>query len=137
MGKYLERAKCLRNDPALHYNCAQAVVMSFAGDEGSGISEQTARAVTANFGSGMKMASVCGAITGGLMVLGLYGIDDPASVGLFYRHFRENHDDMLDCGSLLRVNKEKGGSRKEHCDGMVYESVSLLEQMLQERGLIH
>ena len=70
MSKYSDKAIALRNDPNTHYNCAQAVFMSFANE--AGISDEQAFNISANFGSGMKMASVCGAITGGLMALGKY-----------------------------------------------------------------
>ncbi len=71
MSKYLERAKALRNDPNVHYNCAQAVLMAFC--EEKGLSSQMAADLTANFGSGMRIGGVCGAMSGGLLVLGLYG----------------------------------------------------------------
>ena len=71
MGKYLEKAKELRNDPGKHYNCAQAILCAFAPD--SGLTEEQSCGVGANFGNGMKMAATCGAVTGGLMVLGMFG----------------------------------------------------------------
>ena len=43
MSKYLERAKALRNDPNVHYNCAQAVLMAFC--EEKGLSSQMAAEV--------------------------------------------------------------------------------------------
>ena len=132
MGKYLDRAKELRNDPAVIYNCSQAVVGAFAPD--CGLSQEGACRVAANFGGGMKMAATCGAVTGGLMVLGLYGIDDPPTIGAFVRAIRDNHSGCLNCGDLLRLNKEAGGTKKPHCDGMVYEAVDLLERILKEKG---
>lgn len=134
MSKYLTRAKELRAITEIHYNCAQSVLVPFAED--AGISEELAYKVGSNFGAGMKRASVCGAITGGLMVLGLFGLDDAASIGEYHRCFKENHDGLLDCADLLRVNKEKGGEKKAHCDEMVYEAVILCEKMLKERNII-
>ena len=131
MGKYLEKAKELRNDPNLHYNCAQAVLCAFAPD--LGLTHEQAFAVSANFGSGMKMAATCGAVTGGLMVLGMYGIEDAPTIGAFLRTVRDNHSGCLNCGDLLRMNKEAGGKKKPHCDGMVYEAVELVEKILDER----
>ena len=132
--RYIVRSEALRNDPSVHYNCAQAVLMPFA--PGAGLDEETAARLTANFGSGMKRGSVCGAIAGGLMVLGLYGADDAASVGEYYRRLRESHDGRMDCAELLRVNQERGGGRKEHCDGMVYECIALAEEILRRNGRI-
>ena len=132
--KYFARSEALRGDPAVHYNCAQSVLMPFAPD--AGLDEETAARLTANFGSGMKRGSVCGAIAGGLMVLGLYGADDSAAVGEYYRRLRESHDGLMDCADLLRVNKERGGDRKTHCDGMVYECIALAEEILRKQGII-
>lgn len=132
MGKYLDRAKELRNDPSVHYNCAQAVLAAFG--PGAGLSEADACRVAANFGSGMKMGETCGAVTGGLMVLGLYGIEEGAAVGGFIRAVRDNHDGCLACRDLLRKNREAGRAQKPHCDDMVYECAALVERILGERG---
>ena len=132
MGKHLEKAIELRNDPNVCYNCAQAVICAFA--EECGLTMEQATALGANFGGGMKRASVCGAITGGLMVLGLFGVDDGPAVADYHRRLRESHDGLLDCADLLRVNKERGGDRAAHCDGMISECISLVESILRERG---
>ena len=134
MSKYLEKAKELRAITERHYNCAQSVLVPFA--EAAGISEEQAYRTAANFGSGMKMAGTCGAVTGGLMVLGLFGIDDGPTINSYYAKVKENHEGFLDCADLLRINKERGGEKKPHCDAMVYECVSLVEEILKERGLI-
>lgn len=131
MGKYLERARELRNDPNVHYNCAQALLAAFAPD--AGIPEADAVKITANFGSGMKMGGTCGAVTGALMALGLYGIEDGASIGGFLRTVRDNHSGCLDCRDLLRMNREAGRKQKPHCDDMVYECTELVEKILAER----
>ena len=128
MGKYMDRAIELRNDPTRHYNCAQSVLAAFAPD--AGMSAEDACRVSANFGSGMKMGGTCGAVTGALMVLGLYGIEDATAVGRLLRAVRDNHQGCLNCADLLRMNKEAGGKQKPHCDGMVYECVAILEEML-------
>ena len=132
MSKYVERARELRAIAVPHYNCAQSVVVPFAKE--AGIPEETAMRFAANFGGGMKMASVCGAVTGGLMVLGLFGKDDPATLGAYYRTLKERHNGVLDCANLLRINKEQGGEKKPHCDAMVYESVALVEEMMRQAG---
>ena len=133
MGTYLERAKELRAITSVHYNCAQAVLVPFA--EKCGISEEAAYRVGANFGAGMRMGSVCGAVTGGLMVLGLLGIDHPQDVSTFVRRIRENHEGLLDCRDLLRLNAQQGGEKKAHCDAMVFEAVQAVEEMMKEKGI--
>ncbi|MBQ9606890.1 MAG: C_GCAxxG_C_C family protein, partial [Lachnospiraceae bacterium] len=78
MSKYLDKAKELRAIVTPHYNCAQSVIVPFAED--AGVDTETAMTMGANFGGGMRVAGICGAITGGLMTLGLYGVDDPKIV---------------------------------------------------------
>ena len=134
MSKYLEKARALREAQDRHYNCAQSVLIPFAAD--AGLDDGTAARIAANFGSGMKRASVCGAITGGLMALGLFGAEDPVSVGAYYRRLREAHGGLFDCADLLRVNQERGGAKKPHCDDMVYECVALVEELLRSAGKI-
>ena len=134
MSKYLDRAKELRMTTEKHYNCAQAAFIPFA--EEKGIDTDTAYAITSNFGAGMKMASVCGAITGGLMALGLYGADDADTIRTYYGKLKANHHDELTCAGLLKIMKEEGGEKGPHCHSMVYESVALVEEILTEKGII-
>ncbi|MDO5541161.1 MAG: C-GCAxxG-C-C family protein [Eubacteriales bacterium] len=130
MSKYVEKAKELRAVTEIHYNCAQSVLVPFAED--AGISEEAAMKIASNFGAGMRRASTCGAITGGLMVLGLFGIDNVKVVGEYHRRLKEKHEGYLDCADLLRVNKEQGREKKLHCDEMVYECVELAEELIKE-----
>lgn len=134
MSKYMERAQALRNDPNVHYNCAQSVLMAFC--EEKGLSAETADALTANLGSGMRVGGSCGAMVGGLLVLGLYGVNDSSDVLSYWKEFSAAHDGMTQCRDLLRVNAQKGLPKKPHCDGMVYEAVKIVERMLKEKGLI-
>lgn len=134
MSKYLEEAKRLRGITEVHYNCAQSVLVPFAAD--AGISQETAMKLGANFGGGMHRASVCGAITGGLMALGLMGVDDKKALAEYHGRLKERHEGFLDCSELLKINKEKGGEKKPHCDNMVYECVALVEEILREKNKI-
>jgi len=134
MSQYEEMARTLREDPDVHYSCSQSVLMPFA--EGAGLDRETARKVAANFNAGMKMGSVCGAMTGGLMVLGLYGISDPGTVQEYLRGFKQDHDGLMDCRDLLRASAARGEVKKVHCDGMVYEAVRRVEKILDEAGVL-
>ena len=131
---YLARARELRAIVTPHYNCAQSVLLPFAED--LGMNEETVMRIGVHFGAGMKMGSVCGAVTGGLMALGLAGLDDAKIANEFCRKIRNNHEGMLDCADLLRKNKELGGERKPHCDALVFECVTLVEKILKEKGKI-
>ncbi|MBE5996929.1 MAG: C_GCAxxG_C_C family protein [Lachnospiraceae bacterium] len=130
----MERAEKLRACTERHYNCAQSVLVPFA--DVLGTDGEILYRVGANFGSGMRVGSVCGAVTGALMVLGLAGVNDSAALQTLYGEVREKHDGLMNCSDLLRVNKEKGGDRKVHCDDMVYELLAVTEEILRERGII-
>ena len=71
-------------------------------------------------------------ITSGLLVLGGKGIESPAKIGEFRRRIAENHDGMTDCKMLLKANAERGGNKKEHCDGMIREAISLIDELVSE-----
>ena len=132
MSIFYERAKELRAIAVPHYNCAQSVVIPFA--EAKGVDTETAYRFAANFGGGMKRGSVCGAITGGLMALGLYGADDPAIVAEYHERIKASHNGMTDCRALLDANAAAGGDKKQHCDAVVLECVGLVEELLKKNG---
>lgn len=132
MGKYLEKAKELRAITDVHYNCAQSVICAF--EELTGLDDATSRKIGVNFGSGMKRGGTCGAITGGLMTLGLLGIEDGPTIAAFHKAFLDHHQNCLDCADLLRMNQASGGEKKPHCDGMVFEAVQLIEDILDKRN---
>lgn len=50
------------------YNCAQCVLSSLK--EYTGLDDETALAIAAGFGGGLRSGEVCGAISGGVMALG-------------------------------------------------------------------
>ena len=77
------------------------------------------------------MGATCGVITSGLMILGMAGKGETAVAKKYVDGFRERHNGVLNCAELLRINAEKGGTRKPHCDGMVYEAITALEEMLK------
>ena len=131
MSTYLEEAKRLRAITEIHYNCAQSVLLPFV--KAKGLPEKEFYDLAVHFGGGMKMGSVCGAVTGALMALGLYGIDDPKEANAFCRKFKEAHDGFLDCRDLLRISAERGEVKKAHCDALVYECVELVEKMIENK----
>lgn len=132
MGMYLERSKELRKIVEPHYNCAQAVLVPFA--EQCEIGADRAYEVAQAFGRGMQVGSVCGACTGALMALGVEGIADPKTASALVRRMKENHGGVITCAELLKKCAEAGQDRHEHCDGMVYEGVSLVEELLEAQA---
>lgn len=133
MSKYIEYAKKLRNDPDIHYNCAQGVLVPFAKD--AGLSEKTAFDLAFNFGGGMKMGATCGAVTGGLMVLGLFGVNDVAILEVYYDLVKKRHGSLL-CDDLLETARNNNIEKKANCDGLVYECIEIVEGILKEHGCL-
>lgn len=122
----MEHARALRDDKEVHYNCCQAVLVTFA--DKLGLSEEQAFTLGSNFGSGMRHGATCGTITGALMALGMMGYSEQEATALL-RQIREKHG-ATDCATLLRTAHERGEARKDHCDGLVYEIVEALEEIV-------
>ena len=138
MSKYsdlaMERRSQFTPEGRPAWNCCQAVVSVFAKD--AGYDEDACMKAATYFRGGMQIGSVCGAVTGSLLALGLAGVDDPqVSAGLI-RKVRENHDGMIDCKDLLRVNAEKGGEKMPHCNAMIRECVGYVEEVLSAKGIL-
>lgn len=131
MGKNLEKAKEIRAIVEPHHNCAQSVLMAFT--ENLQIDDETAFKISACFGGGMKCGVTCGAISGALMAMGLFGLDDPALTQKFFRDFKQNHNGLIDCKDLLAENAKAGKEKKPHCDALVFESVEYIEKLLERR----
>lgn len=119
------RARALHHTAQPHYNCAQSTLLPFA--EELGLPQEAMYRLAAQFGSGMRRGSVCGAVTGGLMALGLLGADSRAAAE-FQRRFAERTG-ALDCAALLTRARETGEEKKAHCDRMVLLAVALVEEL--------
>ena len=138
------------------YNCAQSVALSFAED--INVPRETLLAMVGGMGGGVggSHEELCGAISGGVMVLGLFApFVDPAKpedrrrlfgyVKEFRKRFSERFGGLTQCGALLRSHVEPTEEQtpaavrlgaKKHCDIMVITAVELVEQILKEEGLL-
>lgn len=134
MSALTDRAKELRKCTKVRYQCAPAVFIPFA--ENKGMDIRTAQLIAHNFSGGERRGVTCGAVAGGIMVLGLYGITEAEDIQEFYRRFKERHDGLLDCPNLLKKSQERGEIKKEHCDRLVYDTVSIVESLLKEKDLL-
>lgn len=131
MSKKVERAKELRSGKAGNYNCAQAVLVPTW--EELGLDPTAAVKIANHLGVGMKMGSTCGAVTGGLMILGLEGADAD-TVAEYLKIMRERHGGSLNCPDLLKRNQEQVRmDKKVHCDGMICESIQLAEELMAKK----
>lgn len=124
----IDAAQALRDDARVHYNCCQAVLIPFAG--ACGLDEESAFRLGANFGAGMRHGATCGAVTGGLMALGLLGKGEEES-RRFLQVFREKMG-CLTCAELLRRDIDGGVPRKTGCDGNVRHAVALVEEIVKD-----
>lgn len=120
---HVEKVRELRARTDTHFNCCQSVLAAFAED--MGITEEQAFNLGANFGSGMRCGSACGALTGGLMVLGMTNYP-PEEADSFRRQFQKDHGE-INCAALLKKSHDAGIPQKEHCDGLVFDVVQMLE----------
>lgn len=125
------------------YNCAQSVLLAMY-EHWNGKSELIPKISTA-FGGGIgRCGSVCGALTGGIMVLGIkFGTNEPSVekrlkayelAQKFYEQFEELHGSVL-CHELIGYNLsspkelEKAQETKvfeEKCVSFVRTAVKLL-----------
>ena len=131
----MERRSRLTMDGRPAWNCCQAVVSVFAQD--AGYDEDACMKAASCFRGGMQIGSVCGAVTGGLMALGLSGVDDAQTVNDFIGKVRGHHNGLINCVDLLRVNLENGGEKKPHCDAIIRECIGYVEEALRTNGKLN
>ena len=131
------------------YNCSQSVLLAF--EDMTGLEPKTAAMLASSFGGGLaRMREVCGAVSGGAMVLGLLrGYSDPkdfeakkahyALVQEFARRFREQNGSVI-CRELLAGTGAVKGDvpeqrtsayyHKRPCSELVRQATDILEEML-------
>ena len=134
------------------YSCSQSVLAAFA--ERFNLNRDQALRVAAAFGGGMSRAGeTCGAVTGGLMALGLYaGSTDPEDKAAKERTYALGQDFMarfkarfgdMDCRCLLGVDlSQPGGNQtaqdrglyKSVCPGLVQGAAEIVEEILREQN---
>lgn len=134
MSEYRDRAVQLRATIEPHYNCCASVVIPFAMK--AEIPEETLMRITANFRRGMRNGGRCGAVCGGIMVLGMFGITDDETISRYYETLNRSHHHMLNCSELLNDFREDDPSRKPFCDGLVYEVIGIVEDILKEKEVL-
>ncbi len=152
---YRMEIKLTHKEKALDYfdrkfHCSQAVLAAYA--EECGLTEEQALKLGTCFGSGMRKGEVCGACTGGLMVLGaLYGQYDKADAESRLVA-NEVNDKMMDgfakvsgsyiCNDLLKcdISTPEGVEYArvnnlftEFCPIMVANAVDVVERIISER----
>jgi C_GCAxxG_C_C family probable redox protein len=130
------------------YSCSQAVLSAFCED--FGLSAEMALRVAGAFGGGIaRLGEACGAVTGGLMVIGLkYGITDAKDkqakertyevADRFLQGFTAKYGsikcrDLLGCEVGTESGMEEARSKglfKTLCPGFVQHAAGILETIV-------
>jgi C_GCAxxG_C_C family probable redox protein len=148
----MRRSELAAEYSAKGFNCAQSVLCAFCQDYG--LDETTALRVATGFGSGMgRLCQVCGALTGGFMVIGLK--HSRTQAGEQYKPVAETAYHLVHelatrfearngsaiCGELLGVDlndpeqhqqAREAGLFKTRCPKYIQDSVEILEDLLQD-----
>lgn len=135
------------------YNCAQAVIGAFA--DKTGLSVEQSMAISGGFGGGVggSHEELCGAISGGVMVLSLlfphlHG-ENPESKQALYQLTQEFRTRFQKVFSLTRCEELlesapglTAGTREaaklnvsEPCNILIVTAVQIIEEMLAERAV--
>ena len=127
-------------------NCCTAVLMAFR--DKLGLSEQQCYGISSGMGGGLRTGNVCGALIGGVMVLGVLFPHDPTTgeAGKAYNteltqrlqsRFAEKQGDTL-CAVLKprealyqKKNYIAHGAEKS-CDHYIALTVELVEEIIEE-----
>lgn len=132
------------------YDCSQVVLRHFA--EKLGITEDEANRVSACFGGGMMLGSVCGTYTGALMAIGLkYGHSNPeglmdqknimmAKTAEFNQRFTQEFGTVV-CKELIGydVSTPEGlqgaldsGKMIGYCPGLAEKVINIVEEIMKD-----
>ncbi len=129
-----------------NYNCSQSVLAAYAAE--FGLDEKTALRMASPFGGGLAhKGDVCGAVTGGLMALGLArGTDTPASKEEIYRlsqefmsRFEARHGSifcraLIDCDMSTPAGHQAAVARgvfRSICPDLVGDAVEIVQELLK------
>lgn len=136
------------------FNCAQSVAGAFA--DSLPLTREQTMAMCGGFagGVGSTHEELCGALSGGVMVLGLLvphtdGADRVSKQRIlaltkeFRRRFAEAFGGLTRCGDLLRARPAPGEKTPAalrlgitaHCDVMIVTAVELVETVAREAGI--
>ncbi len=121
----IERAVALHGEG---YNCAQSVLLACGAY--TGLDEKTAIAVSAPFGGGMRCGEMCGAVSGGLMALGLsFGTAEKSAVAAMAKELSEEFKERLGCLRCLDL-KSAGVS----CDRCIACGAEIAEKIIKDNS---
>ncbi|MDY0151684.1 MAG: C-GCAxxG-C-C family protein [Candidatus Cloacimonas sp.] len=136
------------NDHEHGFNCAQAVLKQFC--EQLGLEPEKALMLASGFGGGMRIGTVCGAITGGLMALGMaYGFTDPqykADINPFTMELIERFRATVghvDCSAIIGIDTcdpvqqaqaKEQGIYADKCPFAIATAITIVYDLLGREG---
>ena len=146
MNGNVARVDAIRDELGHGFNCAQVVLMHFCPEVG--LDTDTGLRLASGFGGGMRMGGTCGAVTGGLMVLGLlqgFGAENPSAER---EHIRSLTQDFIDrfthihgnteCKELLGIDTSQPGNREiatskglfhDICPNCILSAIDILQEL--------
>lgn len=135
------------------YNCSQSVLLAF--EDVTGLDRETAALISSSFGGGLsRMREVCGAVSGGAMVLGLVrgftlpktNAEKAAHYHLaqeFAKRFKEDNGSII-CRELLQgverhhslepEERTEEYYRKRPCPQIILKAARILDEILKEES---
>ncbi|MFU2209270.1 C-GCAxxG-C-C family protein [Solidesulfovibrio sp. C21] len=133
------------------YNCSQSVLMALCAPYG--LDTDTAARLATGFGVGMYRGATCGAVSGAMLALGLFGggggADNAASKAAtydriedFYTRFRKLHGSLV-CRELIGLDPStpeglerarREGRFKTLCMSFVRDATAIAAGIIEETG---
>ena len=129
---------------AAGFNCCTSVLFAFA--DKLGMTEQQIYGISSGLGGGFRTGGICGAVSGGVIVLGMLcphdettGSDGKARnmrlTQEFQRRFAEKQG-AVDCRDLkpkpAAYEVSFSGRELKNCDHYILTAVELLDEMINE-----
>ena len=143
----IEKQRTAEADHSGGMNCAQSVLKQFCPMDLQVI--QSALKISSGFGGGMKMSSVCGALSGGIMALGLnLGSDDPKYKGEIEAPVRDlisrftEAMSYTDCQDIIGYDVNipsqrelaiSQGIMEKQCALAINTAIQIVDEILKER----
>lgn len=122
----IKRARVLHKQG---YNCSQCVVMVF--DDIHGLNNDLAARMAAGFGGGVGgMRQICGAVSGMVMLEGLFKYTQPTDKPMLYANIKEitgqfkSINGSFVCGDLLRPGRKP-------CIELIEDAITIIVDKLR------
>ena len=114
------------------FNCAQSV-LNACGDY-TGLDENTALAISAGFGGGVRSGEICGAISGAVMTIGLTQVKDPADpktkakIAALTKELVNSFREKYGCVRCIELKKAK-----KSCDELIAFASQMAEEIIRNK----